>query len=540
MALNFRDTCVEVSLIDAQPSADNGVIVLVLGKLERPQQPQRRFAQTFFLAAEGDRKFFLQNDIFRYLNEGEENEPAAASFRPNNGSGSASVPAHPPAHPAASAPVTSRVASPDRASAAVPPAASASATTLGSLEVDGRGADSERMRSQERRKQRHASDAFKMQRVSVDVELQAQLPAATFCYCCNRAIDPGCSALVPECLHAICRSCYDGQLARRDQPFVCPVCLTAVPANLLQATPERHPVVELLVAGNAKEVRCGLCDAEIPASDAQATWTCTACEKGLCDLHAALHRKTPTLTAHPLVALTTSGVQTECATHGEPIKAVCWPCNELVCLACFASTHMPGARRTGGSDDGQTDHQTHLLTAAFLAGCRERLEQALSKADHALGDCIDRVADTRLGAAEVASRDVSVSATIKSTFSMMHALLDARSSEVLGQVASSSAEERAALQTLEDSARQRHAVFASTAAMARLVMSEHGRTAGNLIAQLEPRLTARLHALAADAPVAEIPLLRAVVFEADPALEGRLRSAGVLSISSGPAVSVPA
>jgi hypothetical protein len=77
LALNLHNTRVEVSQVDSQPSADHGVIVMVLGKLIHPQQPERRFAQTFFLAADGDRKFFVLNDIFRYLKEGEDAAPPA-------------------------------------------------------------------------------------------------------------------------------------------------------------------------------------------------------------------------------------------------------------------------------------------------------------------------------------------------------------------------------------------------------------------------------------------------------------------------------
>lgn len=68
-SLGYIDTKVEISQVDSQSSIEGGVMVMVLGVLINSTQPRRRFAQTFFLAADGERKYYVHNDVFRYLKD---------------------------------------------------------------------------------------------------------------------------------------------------------------------------------------------------------------------------------------------------------------------------------------------------------------------------------------------------------------------------------------------------------------------------------------------------------------------------------------
>lgn len=64
--LNFRDCHAKISQVDAQATLGNGVVVQVTGELSNAGQPMRRFTQTFVLAAQSPKKYYVHNDIFRY------------------------------------------------------------------------------------------------------------------------------------------------------------------------------------------------------------------------------------------------------------------------------------------------------------------------------------------------------------------------------------------------------------------------------------------------------------------------------------------
>ena len=54
--------------MDAQSSANGGIIIQVIGEMSNRGEPWRKFAQTFFLA-EQPNGYFVLNDIFRFLKE---------------------------------------------------------------------------------------------------------------------------------------------------------------------------------------------------------------------------------------------------------------------------------------------------------------------------------------------------------------------------------------------------------------------------------------------------------------------------------------
>lgn len=68
MEIGFDDCKVFVSNVDSQGSAENGIVVQVIGELSNKGGPWRKFAQTFFLA-EQPNGYFVLNDIFRYIKE---------------------------------------------------------------------------------------------------------------------------------------------------------------------------------------------------------------------------------------------------------------------------------------------------------------------------------------------------------------------------------------------------------------------------------------------------------------------------------------
>ncbi|KAI5702862.1 hypothetical protein M8J75_004961 [Diaphorina citri] len=64
--LNFRDCHAKIRQVDSQATLGNGVVVQVSGELSNGGQPMRRFTQTFVLAAQSPKKYYVHNDIFRY------------------------------------------------------------------------------------------------------------------------------------------------------------------------------------------------------------------------------------------------------------------------------------------------------------------------------------------------------------------------------------------------------------------------------------------------------------------------------------------
>jgi hypothetical protein len=65
-AMNFRDCHAKISHVDAQATLGDGVVVQVFGELSNDGHQMRRFTQTFVLACQSPKKYYVHNDIFRY------------------------------------------------------------------------------------------------------------------------------------------------------------------------------------------------------------------------------------------------------------------------------------------------------------------------------------------------------------------------------------------------------------------------------------------------------------------------------------------
>lgn len=69
MELAFNDCKAKILLVDAHRTLENGVVVQVSGELSNNGQPMRRFVQTFVLAPQSAKKYYVRNDIFRYQDD---------------------------------------------------------------------------------------------------------------------------------------------------------------------------------------------------------------------------------------------------------------------------------------------------------------------------------------------------------------------------------------------------------------------------------------------------------------------------------------
>uniref|UniRef100_A0A182SPT7 NTF2 domain-containing protein n=1 Tax=Anopheles maculatus TaxID=74869 RepID=A0A182SPT7_9DIPT len=83
--LNFRDCHAKISQVDSQATLGNGVVVQVTGELSNDGQPMRRFTQTFVLASQSPKKYYVHNDIFRYQDVYTDDELDEACDRANGG-----------------------------------------------------------------------------------------------------------------------------------------------------------------------------------------------------------------------------------------------------------------------------------------------------------------------------------------------------------------------------------------------------------------------------------------------------------------------
>jgi len=67
--LNFKDCHAKIRKVDSHKTLADGVVVQVSGELSNNGQPMRRFVQTFVLAPQSPKKYYVHNDIFRYQDE---------------------------------------------------------------------------------------------------------------------------------------------------------------------------------------------------------------------------------------------------------------------------------------------------------------------------------------------------------------------------------------------------------------------------------------------------------------------------------------
>lgn len=66
VSLNFTDCRAKIRQVDSQSTIGNAVVVQVTGELSNNGMPMRRFMQTFVLAPQSPKNYYVHNDIFRY------------------------------------------------------------------------------------------------------------------------------------------------------------------------------------------------------------------------------------------------------------------------------------------------------------------------------------------------------------------------------------------------------------------------------------------------------------------------------------------
>jgi hypothetical protein len=85
--MNFRDCHAKISHVDAQATLGDGVVVQVFGELSNDGHQMRRFTQTFVLACQSPKKYYVHNDIFRYHDIYNEEDEQREDHESNESSG---------------------------------------------------------------------------------------------------------------------------------------------------------------------------------------------------------------------------------------------------------------------------------------------------------------------------------------------------------------------------------------------------------------------------------------------------------------------
>lgn len=78
LSLDYQNYHTEILTADAQFSYKDGVIVLVTGCLNGSNNVRRKFTQSFFLFPQ-DKRYYVLNDVFRYVDDETSNDPNGSS-----------------------------------------------------------------------------------------------------------------------------------------------------------------------------------------------------------------------------------------------------------------------------------------------------------------------------------------------------------------------------------------------------------------------------------------------------------------------------
>lgn len=73
MSSDYSEFKAEIKTVDSQDSLSGGVLVLVTGSLSTKPTGKRNFVQSFFLAPQ-EKGYFVLNDVFRYLDDEEQQQ----------------------------------------------------------------------------------------------------------------------------------------------------------------------------------------------------------------------------------------------------------------------------------------------------------------------------------------------------------------------------------------------------------------------------------------------------------------------------------
>ena len=362
---------------------------------------------------------------------------------------------------------------------------------------------------------RRAANPELQQALTSDLDRRVEERLHPCCASCGRDIERGASVLLPACLHSACAACL-GQSAEATVTLTCTLCGVASTVERRAAT--RHPLVEAALAPPTRY--CEECDNDVEDKVARHQCRHPDCQKRLCDVHAAAHRRTRSTRAHELAAIATDPAADGgiCLDHGRPLDIYCATCRAAICYLCTTSEAAHPAAT-----------HTHQSLRTYCEQARQRLDAATGQTAPAVVARADRALDASISCAEIDERSATVKGDIDARFSALHMLLDARCSQLKSQVDTIAAEEKQRLTEIGDAERVAHTVLATTAPLARHLAD--AQTPEHVVARLERAVCARLDELVRAVPTEPVPLPAQVTFNlAEAELEQAIRTAGSFTV----------
>ena len=264
--------------------------------------------------------------------------------------------------------------------------------------------------------------------------LERLRPRALDCRVCLREVTAATTALLP-CCHAFHRACLAQQAeAHRGQTLRCGVCGTEAVGVKTAEDVEKLPADVLLeaeLAEQAGKAHCGLCKEEAD-EDVDAVAQCATCSKPLCEAHRSLHSR-KNFAGHVVEALHVAATTEACSAHGKAFEIYCVTCGVVCCSMCLVAVHPRPAHRIAVLVDHAPDLRKELKRA-YDAGTErsEELVKRLAVLQETLGD--------------VDARTAKLEDEVRRTIKLLMQRLALREEELLHELNSLTAEERAALE----------------------------------------------------------------------------------------------
>ncbi|XP_073538580.1 nuclear factor 7, brain-like [Phyllobates terribilis] len=164
----------------------------------------------------------------------------------------------------------------------------------------------------------------------------------TCCICLNLYTDP----VTLRCGHNFCRECIENVLdsQERSNAYCCPQCRAQFQERpTLQRNTTLCNIADHFRSQEGHEILCMYC-IQTPASK-----TCLLCEVSLCDIHLAMHTKSP---EHLLIEPTNTFRNRKCYHHNKSFLYYCTEDAQCLCASCSLAEKHRG-------------HEINLLIVAY-------------------------------------------------------------------------------------------------------------------------------------------------------------------------------
>ncbi|XP_073538579.1 E3 ubiquitin/ISG15 ligase TRIM25-like [Phyllobates terribilis] len=194
--------------------------------------------------------------------------------------------------------------------------------------------------------------------------------------CLNIYTDP----ITLKCGHNFCRECIESVLDTQkvSEAYTCPECRAEFQERpVLQRNTTLCNIAEhFLNQGEHEEVFCTYCI----HTNVVASKTCLMCEASLCDLHLAVHSKSP---EHVLIQPTKSFRNRKCSVHKQVLMYYCTEDAECICISCCLGEKHRGHKINSQNEAYiQKIENLRIIEGRFIQEKEEIDKQIQSLQDH--------------------------------------------------------------------------------------------------------------------------------------------------------------